>query len=40
MKKIFSTTVSVKEGGSRNILRGIIQYDTLNEVHIRLSDGS
>ena len=40
MKKIFSTTVSVKEGGSRNILRGIIQYDTLNEVHIRLTDGS
>jgi len=30
----------VKEGASRNVLRGIIQYDTLNEVNIRLSDGS
>lgn len=33
-------TVSVKEGASRNVLRGIVQYDTLNEVNIRLSDGS
>ena len=33
-------TVSVKEGASRSVLRGIIQYDTLNEVNIRLSDGS
>ena len=40
IKKIFNTTVSVKEGASRNVLRGIIQYDTLNEVNIRLSDGS
>lgn len=30
----------MKEGASRNVLRGIIQYDTLNEVNIRLSDGS
>lgn len=40
IKKIFNTTVSVKEGASRNILRGIVQHDTLNEVNIRLSDGS
>jgi hypothetical protein len=40
LKKTFNTTVSVKEGASRNVLRGIIQYDTLNEVNIRLSDGS
>lgn len=40
IKKIFNTTVSVKEGASRSVLRGIIQYDTLNEVNIRLSDGS
>ena len=40
IKKIFNTTVSVKEGASRNVLRGIVQYDTLNEVNIRLSDGS
>ena len=30
----------MKEGASRSVLRGIIQYDTLNEVNIRLSDGS
>lgn len=30
----------MKEGASRNVLRGIIQHDTLNEVNIRLSDGS
>ena len=30
----------MKEGASRNVLRGIIQYDTLNEVNIRLSDGT
>lgn len=40
MKKTFNITVSVKEGASRGVLRGIIQYDTLNEVNIRLSDGS
>ena len=40
MKKTFNITVSVKEGASRSVLRGIIQYDTLNEVNIRLSDGS
>ena len=40
IKKTFNTTVSVKEGASRSVLRGIIQYDTLNEVNIRLSDGS
>ena len=40
IKKIFNMTVSVKEGASRSVLRGIIQYDTLNEVNIRLSDGS
>ena len=40
IKKIFNTTVSVKEGASRSVLRGIVQYDTLNEVNIRLSDGS
>ena len=40
MRKVFKTSVSVKEGASRSVLRGIIQYDTLNEVNIRLSDGS
>ena len=40
MRKIFHTTVSVKDGTSRNVLRGIVQYDTLNEVNIRLFDGS
>ena len=40
MRKVFNTTVSVKEGASRSVLRGIVQYDTLNEVNIRLSDGS
>ena len=40
MKKIFNTTVSVKEGAGRQVLRGIIQYDTLNEVHVRLSEGN
>ena len=40
IKKIFNTTVSVKEGASRSVLRGIVQYDTLNEVNIRLTDGS
>ena len=30
----------MKEGANRNVLRGIIQHDTLNEVNIRLSDGS
>lgn len=30
----------MKEGASRSVLRGIIQYDALNEVNIRLSDGS
>ena len=30
----------MKEGASRSVLRGIVQYDTLNEVNIRLSDGS
>lgn len=40
MKKIFNTTVSVKDGTSRSVLKGIVQYDTLNEVNIRLADGS
>ena len=40
MRKIFHTIVSVKDGTSRNVLRGIVQYDTLNEVNIRLFDGS
>ena len=40
MRKIFHTTVSVKDGTSRNVLRGIVQYDTLNEVNIHLFDGS
>ena len=40
MTKVFNTTVSIKEGANRNVLRGIIQYDTLNEVNVRLSDGS
>ena len=40
MRKIFHTTVSVKDGTNRNVLRGIVQYDTLNEVNIRLFDGS
>lgn len=39
MKKTFKTTVSVKEENKLNILRGLVQYDTLNEVQIRLSDG-
>ena len=30
----------MKEGASRSILRGIVQHDTLNEVNIRLTDGS
>lgn len=40
LTKVFNTSVSVKEGASRSVLRGIIQYDTLNEVNVRLSDGS
>lgn len=40
LKKIFNTTLSVKEGASRGVLRGIVQHDTLNEVNIRLSDGA
>lgn len=40
MKKSFNTTVSVKDGSSRSVLKGIVQYDTLNEVNIRLTDGS
>ena len=40
MTKVFNTTASVKEGANRTILRGIVQYDTLNMVNIRLSDGS
>ena len=40
MTKVFYTTASVKEGANRTILRGIVQHDTLNEVNIRLSDGS
>ena len=40
MRKTFNTTVSVKDGTSRNVLRGIVQYDTLNEVNIHLFDGS
>ena len=40
MRKVFNTTVSVKDGTSRNVLRGIVQYDTLNEVNIHLFDGS
>ena len=40
LKKIFNTTLSVKEGASRSVLKGIIQYDALNEVNIRLSDGT
>ena len=39
MRKIFNTTVYVKETGHGSVLRGIVQYDTLNEVNIRLSDG-
>lgn len=40
MKKSFNTTVSVKDGTSRSVLKGIVQHDTLNEVNIRLTDGS
>lgn len=40
MKKSFHTTVSVKDGTSRSVLKGIVQHDTLNEVNIRLTDGS
>ena len=40
LKMIFNTTLSVKEGASRGVLRGIVQHDTLNEVNIRLSDGA
>lgn len=40
MTKVFNTTASVKEGANRTILRGIIQYDTMNMVNIRLTDGS
>lgn len=39
MKKVFNTTVSIKETASGGVLRGIVQYDTLVEVNIRLSDG-
>lgn len=39
MRKIFNTTVSLKEAAHSNVLRGIVQYDTLNEVNIRISDG-
>lgn len=38
--KVFNATVSVKEGANGSVLRGIVQNDTLNEVKIRLSDGS
>ena len=40
MKKSFNTTVSVKDGTSRSVLKGIVQHDTLNEVNIRLTDGT
>ena len=40
MTKVFNTTVSVKEGANRSVLRGIVQNDTMNEVNVRLSDGS
>lgn len=39
MIKSFNTTVNVKETGNGSVLRGLVQYDTLNEVNIRLSDG-
>ena len=40
IKKVFNISVSVKEGAAKSVLRGIVQFDTLNEVNIRLSDGT
>ena len=40
VKKVFNATVSIKDGVGSNVLRGIVQHDTLNEVNIRLSNDS